>query len=106
MMTHLLAGDEKYRGLPYDDDYRSYLITQGNSPGEYRFGRTHGRRARFHVRIALTRFMGYLKNLIETIANSKMRRTERELQVQGIRSNRPGNGSMAHNPGRAGVRNT
>jgi hypothetical protein len=105
-MTHLLAGDEKYRGLPHDDDYRSYLIAERNSPGEYRFGRTHERRARGHARIALARFKGYLKNLIETIANPKMRRTERELQVQGIRSNRPGNGSMAHNPGRAGVRNT
>jgi hypothetical protein len=48
-MTHLLAGDEKYRGLPYDDDYRSYLITERNLSGEYRFGRTHERRARVHA---------------------------------------------------------
>jgi hypothetical protein len=101
-MTHLLAGDGKYRGLPYDDDYRSYLITQINSPGEYRFGRTHERRARIHARIALGRLKGYLKTMIEAIAHSMMRRTERELQVQGIRHNQPSNGSMAH--GRAGVR--
>jgi hypothetical protein len=105
-MTHLLAGDEKYRGLPYDDDYRSYLIPERSSSGEYRFGRTHERRARVHAWTALARFKGYLKNLIETVANSKMRRLERELQVQGIRSNRPGNGAMAHNPGRAGFRDT
>jgi hypothetical protein len=97
-MTHLLAGDEKYRGLPYDDDYRSYLITQINSPAEYRFGRTHERRARS----VLGRLKGYLKTMIEAIARSMLRRTERELQVQSIRHNRPSNGSMAH--GRAGAR--
>ena len=27
-MTHSISGDEKFPGLAYDDDYRSYLITR------------------------------------------------------------------------------
>jgi hypothetical protein len=39
-MTYHLTGDDKYRDLTHDDDYRSYLVGWNNSPGDYRFGRT------------------------------------------------------------------
>ena len=44
-MAHFLTGDDKYRDLIYDDDYRSYLVNRVDSPG-YRFGRTNGKRVR------------------------------------------------------------
>jgi hypothetical protein len=84
-MAHFLASDEKYRGLLHDDDYRSYLGDQGGSPGDYRFGRMRGKRVRVHARSALRRVNGYLKNMIEAIANAKLRRMERELELPGIR---------------------
>jgi hypothetical protein len=96
-MAHFVAGSDQYRDLPYDDDHRSYLITQRNSPGEYRFGRVPGKRVRAHGRTALSRMSGYLKNMIEAFANSKMRRTERELR--GIRYDRPSNSWATRNPG-------
>jgi hypothetical protein len=84
MMAHFLASDKKYRDLIYDDDYRSQLTTRSNAPGGYRFGRTQGRRARVHGRTALGRINGYLKDMIERIANSKLRRMERELELRGV----------------------
>ena len=92
-MAHLLAGDDKYRDLIYDDDYRSDLITRRDSSSGYRFGRTHGKRAR--ARIALSRVNGYLKNMIEAIANAKLRRMQRELELRGIRYDRPNDSSVA-----------
>ena len=77
-MSHFLA-DEKYRDLIYDDDYRSYLMAQRNAPGGYRFGRTQAKRVRVRARTALRRFNGYFKTMIEAIANSKLRRMQREL---------------------------
>jgi len=84
-MVHFLTSDEKYRDLPHDDDYRSYLGDRGDQRGGYRFGRMRGKRVRIHVRSALGRVNGYLKNLIEAIANAKLRRMERELELHGIR---------------------
>ena len=55
------------------------------------FGRTRGKRARVHARNALRRVNGYLKNMIEAIANAKLRRMERELELRGIRLDRPNN---------------
>jgi hypothetical protein len=55
-----------------------------DSLGDYRFGRTHGKRVRVHARSALRRVNGYLKNMIEALANSKMRRMEREFELRGI----------------------
>jgi hypothetical protein len=90
-MTHFLTSDEKYRDLIYNDDYRSYLMARSNSSGDYRFGRTQGKRARAHARNALRRVNGYLTNMIEAIANAKLRRMERELELRGIRLDRPNN---------------
>jgi hypothetical protein len=87
-MAHFLA-DEKYRDLIYDDDYRSYLMAQRDTPGGYRFGRTQARRARVHARSGLRRLNGYFKSIIDAIANSKLRRMQRELELRGIRYDRP-----------------
>ena len=90
-MVHFLASDEKYRDLIYDDDYRSYPTARSDAPGGYRFGRTQNKPARGHARAALGRINGYFKNMIEVIANSKLRRMERELELRGIRFDRPAN---------------
>jgi hypothetical protein len=86
-MAHLLA-DEKCRDLIYDDDYRSYLMAQRGGSGGYRFGRTQRRRVRVRARTALRRINGYFKTMIEAMANSKLRRMERELELRGIRFDR------------------
>src|SRR5258705_9194172 len=41
---------------------------------------------------------GYLKNMIEAIANSKVRRMERELELRGIRFDRSNNNWVVRNP--------
>jgi hypothetical protein len=84
-MAHFLANDEKYRDLIYDDDYRSYLMARSAAPGGYWFGRGRGRRLRVHARSALRRVNGYFKTMIEAIADAKLRRMERELELRGIR---------------------
>jgi hypothetical protein len=85
-MAHYLTSDDKYRGLPYGEEDRSSL-------GGYQFGRTHGKRVR--GRAALSRVNGYLKTMIEAIANSKLRRMERELELRGIRFDQPNNNWVA-----------
>jgi hypothetical protein len=87
-MVRFLTGDEKYRELVYDDDYRSYLVARSNSAGGYRFGRTQRKRFRVRARAALSRVNGSLKNMIGAIANAKLRRMERELELGGIRGTR------------------
>jgi hypothetical protein len=99
-MAHFLISDEKYRDLLHDDDYRSYLGDQGDHPGGYRFGRMRGKRARVHVRSALRRVNGYLKNMIEAIANAKLRRMERELELRGIRFDRTNDNWVTRNTDR------
>jgi hypothetical protein len=88
-MVRFLIADEKYRELIYDDDYRSYLMARSNSSGGYRFGRMRGNRVGVRARAALSRVNGSLKNMIEAIANAKLRRMERELELRGIRGYRP-----------------
>jgi hypothetical protein len=94
-MVHFLASDQKYRDLIYDDEYRS---TRSHSMGDYRFGRTQGKRARGHARDALRHLNGYLKNMVEAIANVKLRRLERELELRGIRVDRSNNGVTRDTP--------
>jgi hypothetical protein len=87
-MTHFLTSDDKYRDLIHDDDYRSHLVNRVDLPG-YRFGRTNEKRVRGRARTALSRVNGYLKNMIEAIASAKLRRMERELELRGVRFDRP-----------------
>jgi hypothetical protein len=87
-MNHFLTSDDRYRDLIYDDDDRSYLASPSYCSGGYRFGRTPGKRARGNAGAALRRVNGYLKNMIEAIANAKLRRMERELELRGIRFDR------------------
>jgi hypothetical protein len=90
-MAHLPDDNDKFRDLAYDDGYRAYLITRRDSADDYRFARAQGKRARVHARNALRCVNGYFKNMIEAIANSKMRRMERELELRGIRLDRLSN---------------
>lgn len=80
-MAHYLASDTKYRDLIYDDE-RSYCVDQRVALSDYRFGRVHGKPARG----PLHRVNGTFRRLIEAIANSKLRRIERELDLRGIRT--------------------
>jgi hypothetical protein len=96
-MAHYLTSDEKYRDLIHDDDYRSFLVDRGDSASGYRFGRTQGKHVRVQARTALRRVNGYFKNMIEAIADAKLRRMERELELRGIRLDRPNNDWVVHN---------
>lgn len=87
-MAHLVTSDDDYRDLTYDDAYRMYLITRTDSPRDYRFGSTGGKRAGLRARRGLRRVNGFFKNMIEAVANSKLRRMERELELRGIRYDR------------------
>ena len=88
-MSHYLTNDDEYRDLLYGDDYRSYLMARSKSPDGYKFGRIQGKkRVRVHARGALGRVSGYFRSMIEAIANSKLRRMERELELRGIRFDR------------------
>jgi hypothetical protein len=53
----------------------------------YRFGRAQAKR--FRARTTLSRVSGYLKDAIKAIANSKIRRMQRELELRGIRFDEP-----------------
>jgi hypothetical protein len=98
-MAYFPTRDEKYRDLIYDDDYRAYLMAQRDAPGGYRFGRPQAKRARVRARTALRRVNGYFKTMIEAIANSKLRRMQRELELRGIRYDRPNNNRLAGKSG-------
>ena len=69
MMAHLLTGDDKLRE---------------ESSGDYRFARPQAKRGS-PMRSALRRVNGYLKIMIEAIADSKVRRMRRDLELRGIR---------------------
>ena len=104
-MVRLIASDDKDRDLTYDEAYRWYLITRSDPPSDYRFGRVHRKRLRVRARTALRRVSGYLQTMIEAIANSKLRRMERELELRGIRLDRASNNWATRNPGSSRVRN-
>jgi len=87
-MPHYLASDDRYRDLIWDDDYRSYLMAQSKTPSGYKFGRMQGSRLGVRARSAFGRFNGYMKNMIEAIADAKLRRMQRELELHGVRFDR------------------
>jgi|SRR5260370_36039912 len=101
-MAHLITSDADYRDLTHDEAYRLYLITRTGSPNDYRFGRASGKRFRVQTRRALRRVNGFLKNMIEAIANSKVRRMQRELELRGIRFDRDTNDWVARHSGPTG----
>jgi hypothetical protein len=78
-MAHFLVSDDRFRDRIYGDDRRSYRLNPRQALGEYRFGRSkaaHG---------PLTRVNGTFRRMVEAIANSKLRRMERELELRGVR---------------------
>jgi hypothetical protein len=79
-MAHFLVSDDRYRDLIDGDDRRRHRAGAGQSSGDYRFGRARGKSA--HA--PLHRISGYFRNMIEAVANSKLRRMERELELRGI----------------------
>jgi len=96
-MAHLLTGDEKFRDLGCDDG-GSNLTSRRDSSGDYRFARTHVKRGN-RMRSALRRVNGYLKTMIETIADSKVRRMRRDLELRGIRVDPHGNNWVVRKSG-------
>jgi hypothetical protein len=78
-MAHFLVSDDRYRDLIYNND-RPHRADLGKSPGDYRFGRARGKSAHG----PLHRIGGHFRNVVEAIANSKLRRMERELELRGI----------------------
>ena len=78
----------------------AHLITSN----DYRFGRTPDKRAGVRARGALGRVNGFLKNMIEAIADSKMRRIERELELRGYRYDRSSHEWTPSDSGRADTR--
>jgi hypothetical protein len=83
-MAHFLTGDEKFRDPIYHDDDRSYLVARTNAASGYRFGGTRVGGLGMRSRAALSRVSGYLTNMIEAVADAKLRRMERELELRGI----------------------
>ena len=94
-MSHFLTSDDKYRNFLYGDDYRAYLMARSQSADDYRFGRTKGKRTRVRARSALRHVTSYFRTMVEAIANSKLRRMERELELRGIRLHRSNNDWVA-----------
>ena len=67
-MAHSLTGDDGF---------------SEESSGDYQFARTHAKRGN-RMRSALQRVNGCLKTMIEAIADSKVRRMQRDLALRGI----------------------
>jgi hypothetical protein len=79
-MVHYTSSDDKFRGLPYSSEGELRL------PG-YRFGRDGEKHTRGSS--ALDRANSYLKKLIQSIAETKLRRMKHELELGGIQFDRP-----------------
>lgn len=95
-MDHFLASDDEYRDSICDEGDWSHRINKRNSSGDYRFGR-------IHARATLSRISGCLKSMIGAIANSKLRRMERELELQGIRHDRSNGNPVVLKPRPAAI---
>ena len=63
-MVHFLASDEKYRDLIYHDGDRSYRTA--HPIGDYRFGRTQGKRAQVHARTASV-LVSFVRSAISSV---------------------------------------
>ena len=74
-VVHYTSSDDKYRGSPCGDECELHLP-------RYRFGRGCGKHGR--GRSALHHANRYLKNLIQSIAEAKLRRMRHELELRGI----------------------
>jgi hypothetical protein len=98
-MANLLTSDTKDPDLTCDDAYRLFLITRRELLVDYRFGRTQVKRDRFRGGRSFRGVKGLLKNMIEAIANAKMHRMERELELRGY--DRSNDDWVSRNPGRA-----
>ena len=83
-MPHYLASDDRYRDFIWDDDFRSHLMAQSKAPGSYKFGRMQGPRLAVRARGAFRRFNGYMKNMIEAVADAKLRGMRHELELRGF----------------------
>ena len=83
-MTHYISGDEKFPGLAYDDDYRSYLIARSVPLSDYRFGRMHRKFVFAHARRAAKRAVAFLQIMHKAIVAAKMRRLHRELELRSV----------------------
>jgi hypothetical protein len=66
--------------------------------GDYRFARTHVKRGN-RMRSTLRRVNGCLKTMIEAIADSKVRRMRRDLELRGIRFDPQGNNWVVRHSG-------
>jgi hypothetical protein len=90
-MAHLIIRDEKYPDFGYDDAHRSYPVTRTASSRDYRFGKTQKNRVPVRARNTLKRVNGYFRNMIESIASSKLNRMERKLKLRSIQLDNPSN---------------
>jgi hypothetical protein len=79
-MAHFLVSDDRYRDLIYRGDRRSH---RGDTLGGYRFARTHVAHGK-PAHGPLGRVSGTFRRMVEAIADSKLRRMERELELRGI----------------------
>jgi hypothetical protein len=79
-MAHYLTSDDEYRGPSHGDGGESH---QGGN--QFRRDVKRGQMKYAVGRSALDRVNGYFKTLIAAIANAKLRRMRRELELRGIR---------------------
>jgi hypothetical protein len=80
-MAHHLISNDKCPGLPYGNEGESHRIGYRFGRGDVKYGHV-----KYAVgRSALHRVNGYLKTLIEAIANAKLRWIRRELELRGVR---------------------
>jgi hypothetical protein len=94
-MAHYLTSDGKYRGSPCADEGEFSLRGCPIGRGRGKYGRGQS---------AAIRANSYLKNLIQSIADAKLRRMRRELELGGIRLDGP-NGAWIASSLRNGDRN-
>lgn len=83
-MAHSIYDDDDFADLSHNRDYRSYMITRRQMPGDYRFARPHQGRGYAQARAALNWVNGFFKAAISAIGDAKKRRLDRELRLRGI----------------------